>query len=118
MAPPGKGGGTPGGKIADQINKDFGNFLAFQKEFTQAAKTCEGNGWAILAYDALSNSLFVMQVEKHNIATIAGLKPLLVLDVWEHSWVYDYPGDRPKYVENWWNLVNWNDVEKKFQQMD
>ena len=113
MAPVGKGG-LPGGKILNQINKDFGSVDAFKKEFTAAAKTCEGNGWAILAYDHMSEQLFVMQVEKHNLATIVALKPLLVLDLWEHGWTMDYPADRPKYIENWWQLVNWDDVESRF----
>jgi len=116
MAPVGKGG-SASGKILDQIKKDFGSIDAFKKEFASAAKTCEGNGWAILSFDPWSQQLFIMQVEKHNIATITGLKPLLVLDLWEHSWTFDYPGDRPKYIENWWNVVNWDDVEKRFAKV-
>ncbi len=114
MAPSGKGGGTPGGEIADVINKNFGSFTAFQKEFSTAAKTVEGIGWAILMLDPMTNALHVVQIEKHNTAAISGLKPLLVLDVWEHAYYLQYKNDRATYVDKWWNVVNWDDVEKRF----
>jgi Fe-Mn family superoxide dismutase len=107
-------GGIPGGKIADQINKDFTSFSAFTKEFSSAAKTTEGNGWAVLAFHPQTEQLFVSQLEKHNVSNIAGLRPLLVLDVWEHAYYLDYKNDRAKYVDSWWNLVNWDDIEKRF----
>ena len=108
------GGGNPGGKIADQIVTDFGSVDSFKKEFTTAAKTVEGGGWAVLCYDPMSKQLFIIQLEKHNIGTIIGLKPLLILDVWEHSYYLDYKNDRAKFVDNWWNVANWNEVEKRF----
>lgn len=110
-------GGTPEGKIADQINRDFGSFTSFQKEFGSAAKTTEGNGWAVLAFHPQTEQLFVSQLEKHNVANIAGLRPLLVLDVWEHSYYLQYLNDRAKYVDSWWNVVNWDDVEKTFSKL-
>ena len=113
MAPNGKGSSTPGGKIADKIKTDFGGFDAFKKEFGQAAKTVEGIGWAVLAHESTSNQLLVVQLEKHNLAAITGLKPLLVLDAWEHAYYLQYLNDRAKYVDNWWNIVNWDDVEKR-----
>jgi Fe-Mn family superoxide dismutase len=64
MAPSGKGGGTPGGSLADQINRDFGSFEAFKKQFSDAAKNVEAVGWAILTYDAESDTLLIYQVEK------------------------------------------------------
>ncbi|HLC39850.1 MAG TPA: superoxide dismutase [archaeon] len=110
-------GGTPGGKIADQINKDFSSFTAFAKEFSSVAKTVEGNGWAVLAFDVSTQQLFVVQLEKHNVAAIPGLRPVLVLDVWEHAYYLDYKNDRAKYVDTWWNVVNWDDVEKRFAEV-
>jgi Fe-Mn family superoxide dismutase len=101
---------TPGGRIGDLIDQQFGSFEAFKKEFTQAANTVEGVGWAILAADGGGN-LYVVQVEKHNLMHIAGFKPLLVLDVWEHAYYLDYKNARASYVENWWKVVNWDDVE-------
>ena len=110
-------GGTPGGKTADQIIKDFGSFVSFQKEFSTVAKTTEGNGWAVLAFHPQTEQLFVSQLEKHNVQNIAGLRPLLVLDVWEHSYYLQYLNDRAKYVDAWWNVVNWDDVEKSFSKL-
>lgn len=102
----------PGGRVADLIEKQFGSFNAFQKEFGDAAKTVEGVGWAILAVDEEQN-LYVVQVEKHNLMHVAGLKPILVLDVWEHAYYLQYENRRAEYVDNWWKVVNWDDVEKR-----
>jgi Fe-Mn family superoxide dismutase len=111
MKPP-EENNKPGGKIADLINKVFGSFESFKKEFSNAAKSVEGSGWAILVKDEKDN-LYVFQIEKHNLMHIAGFKPLLVLDVWEHAYYLDYLNDRGKYVDNWWKVVNWDDVEKR-----
>jgi len=110
-------GGMPKVKVAEQINNDFGSFDAFKKEFSSAAKTVEGSGWALLAFDCETKQLFVLQIEKHNVLMVAGLKPLLVLDVFEHAYYLDYKNDRANYVENWWNVVNWDDVEKRFSMV-
>jgi Fe-Mn family superoxide dismutase len=112
MKPP-EENNKPGGKIADLINKVFGSFESFKKEFSNAAKSVEGSGWAVLVKDE-KNNLYVFQIEKHNLMHVAGFKPLLVLDVWEHAYYLDYLNDRGKYVDNWWKVVNWDDVEKRF----
>ncbi len=114
MAPSGKGGGTPGGSLADQINRDFGSFEAFKKQFSDAAKNVEAVGWAILTYDAESDTLLIYQVEKQNFMHPPDLPLILTLDVWEHAYYLQYKNDRASYVDNWWNVVNWNDVEKRF----
>jgi Fe-Mn family superoxide dismutase len=114
MAPPGKGGGTPGGKLADKIKSDFGGFDKFKAQFTDAAKTVEGNGWALLLYDKEIDQLVMTQIEKQNFMHLAGMPILLGLDTWEHAWVFDYGADRPKYIEAWWNVVNWSDVDSRF----
>jgi Fe-Mn family superoxide dismutase len=114
MAPSGKGGGTPGGRLADQINRDFGSFEAFKKQFSDAAKNVEAVGWAILTYDAESDTLLIYQVEKQNFMHPPDLPLLLTLDVWEHAYYLQYKNDRASYVDNWWNVVNWDDVEKRF----
>jgi Fe-Mn family superoxide dismutase len=110
------GGGTPGGKLADQINRDFGGFDSFKLQFSNAAKTVEGSGWGILAYDQLSDQLLTLQAEKHQNLTAQGTVPLLVLDVWEHAYYLDYKNDRGTYVDKWWNVVNWDDVAKRFDK--
>jgi Fe-Mn family superoxide dismutase len=114
MAPSGKGGGTPGGRLADQINIDFGSFEAFKKQFSDAAKNVEAVGWAILTYDAESDTLLIYQVEKQNFMHPPDLPLILTLDVWEHAYYLQYKNDRASYVDNWWNVVNWDDVEKRF----
>jgi len=114
MAPAGKGGGAPGGQLADQINKDFGSFEAFKKQFSDAAKNVEAVGWAILTYDAESDTLLIYQVEKQNFMHPPDLPLILTLDVWEHAYYLQYKNDRASYVENWWNVVNWDDAEKRF----
>ncbi len=106
----------PGGKIADLINEDFISFDSFKKEFGTAAKTVEGSGWAVLGYEPETKQLIVMQIEKHNLSHVANMKILLVLDVWEHSFYLQYLNDKAKYVDSWWNVVNWNDVEKRFSK--
>jgi len=117
MAPRGKGGGgKPGGAIADAINKYFGGFEKFQKLFGDAAKNVEGVGWAILAYDPVTGELRILQVEKHNNVVTTNLIPLLTVDVFEHAYYIDYRNDRAKYVDNWWSLVNWDDVEARYQK--
>ncbi|MEM0349535.1 MAG: superoxide dismutase [Candidatus Caldarchaeum sp.] len=117
MAPPGKGGGTPGGAIADQINKDFGSFENFKKQFSDAAKNVEAVGWAILTYDAESETLLIYQVEKQNFMHPPDLPLLLTLDVWEHAYYLQYKNDRAAYVDKWWEVVNWDDVEKRFSKV-
>jgi Fe-Mn family superoxide dismutase len=95
MGPTGKAGGKPGGRIGDAIEKEFGSFERFKKEFTMAANSVEGSGWAVLAFCGHTD------------------RPLIGLDVWEHAYYLDYKNDRAKFVENWWNLVNWDAVEKR-----
>lgn len=97
--------------IGDEITKEFSSFERFRKEFTDCAINCEGSGWATLAYDRQTNHLVIMQIEKHNINIIPGLDLLLVLDVWEHAYYLDYKNERPKYVEAFWQNVNWQEVE-------
>ncbi len=116
MAPPGKGGGKPGGKTADLINKFFGSFDKFKEEFSQAAKNVEGVGWAILIYEPLEEQLLILQIEKHNLMHAADAQVLLALDVWEHAYYLQYKNDRGSYVDNWWNVVNWDDVEKRLEK--
>ncbi|QQG49252.1 MAG: superoxide dismutase [archaeon] len=113
LAPAGKGGGSAGGKLADWINRDFGGFDKFKTQFTDAAKTVEGSGWALLLHDPLTDSLVLTQIEKQNIMNLSGATILLGCDMWEHSYLYDVGPDRPKYIDNWWNVVNWVDVDAR-----
>ncbi len=115
MAPAGKGGGKPGGAIADVIDMEFGSFDRFKAEFTKAAVSVEGSGWAALAIQPCIQRAVIMQVEKHNVNVYPTSQILMVLDVWEHAYYLDYKNDRAKFVEAFWNLVNWDYVNKIFQ---
>jgi superoxide dismutase, Fe-Mn family len=113
LAPTGKGGGgQPGGAIADVINKEFGSYDAFKKMFSAAAATTEGSGWAALAMHPCIGRPIIVQIEKHNINVIPNFQILMALDVWEHAYYVDYKNDRAKFVEAFWNIVNWDKVNK------
>ena len=113
MGPAEKCGGEPTGTIADYIKKDFGSFERFKKEFTQAAVGVEGSGWAALTLCRRTNRIFIMQIEKHNVNVIPGFRIMMVLDVWEHAYYLDYQNRRPEFVDAFWNLVNWDEVNRR-----
>jgi len=109
MAPFSSGKNKLAGEVLEAIEKEFGSFERFKTEFSETAKTVEGSGWAVLTKD-----MSIMQIEKHNVNIISEQKILLCLDVWEHAYYLDYKNDRAKFIENWWNIVNWEEVEKRF----
>lgn len=116
LAPVGKGGGgEPKGELAKEINAEFGSFARFRKEFTQAASSAEGSGWAVLTYCMKTNRLLIMQLEKHNVNVIPGFRILMALDVWEHAYYLDYRNDRAKFIESFWSIVNWDEVNKRLE---
>lgn len=112
------GGGAPSGQLAREIDKYFGSFTSFKKQFSEAAKTVEGVGWALLVWSPRSRHLEILQTEKHQVMTQWDTIPLLVLDVWEHAYYLQYKNERGKYVENWWNVVNWRNVSERFQKAE
>jgi Fe-Mn family superoxide dismutase len=103
----------PSKDFHDVLNKNFGSFDSFREEFKKMAESVEGSGWAILA-KVDKDVLMIEQIEKHNLNHIVSLKPLLVLDVWEHAYYLDYENKRGEYIDNWWQVVNWLDVETRF----
>ncbi len=107
-------GGEPSGALRSQIEKDLGSYEAFKKQFSAAAGAVEGSGWAMLVWEPNAGQLEVLTAEKHQNLTQWGVRPLLVLDVWEHAYYLRYQNRRPAYVEAWWNVVNWNDVASRF----
>jgi len=111
-----QGGGKPSGRLLKQINQDFGSFDAFKKHFSEAAKAVEGVGWAILVWAPRSHRLEILQSERHQLMTQWDTIPLLVLDVWEHAYYLQYQNNRGEYVDNWWNIVNWREVEKRYNE--
>lgn len=109
-----QGGGKAVGPIAAQINQNFGSFDKFKAHFTHAAKEVEGGGWAILVWSPRSHRLEILQAEKHQNLSQWDVVPLLVLDVWEHAYYLKYNNERDRYIDAWWNVVNWNDVNERF----
>ena len=116
LAPAGKGGGgKPSGALGDALEKEFGSFERFKKEFTSAATSVEGSGWAALSWDRHTSRPIIMQVEKHNMNVYPTFRILMVLDVFEHAYYLDYKNDRAKFVETFWNIVNWEEVNKRLK---
>ena len=113
MGPASENGGEPTGKIAEYIDESYGSFERFKKEFSQTAITTEGSGWASLVLCKHADQLYVLQYEKHNVNLVPRWPPLLVLDVWEHAYYLDYKNVRPEFVEAFWNIVNWDEVNKR-----
>ncbi|HET8655917.1 MAG TPA: superoxide dismutase [Longimicrobiaceae bacterium] len=109
------GGGEPTGALADAIKQKFGSFDAFKQKFSDAAKTRFGSGWAWLVADR-SGGLEVVSTPNQDSPHMEGKTPLLGLDVWEHAYYLKYQNLRPDYVAAWWNLVNWDEVSKRYQQ--
>jgi Fe-Mn family superoxide dismutase len=107
------GGGTPGGSLADLLDASFGGYNAFKSQLSLAAKKVEGSGWGLLVYEPISNSLLILQIQNHQNLAIHGSVPLLTVDVWEHAYYLQYKNDRGSYVDQWWNKVNWDDVEAR-----
>ena len=111
----GGGGGVPKGELGQAIDDGFGKFERFKKEFTQAASGVEGSGWAVLTYCMNTGRLLIMQLEKHNVNVIPGYRILMALDVWEHAYYLDYKNERPKFIEAFWNIVNWVEVNQRLE---
>ncbi|MFM9281518.1 superoxide dismutase [Paenibacillus jiagnxiensis] len=109
-----RGGGMPGGTIAGQIQRDFGSFDAFKRHFSEAADKVEGSGWAILVWAPRAGHLEILQAEKHQNLSQWDVIPLLPLDVWEHAYYLKHQNERRKYIDDWWNVVNWPAVDRRF----
>ncbi|HFR4115399.1 TPA: superoxide dismutase [Fe] [Yersinia enterocolitica] len=105
------GGGEPTGKVADAINQSFGSFAEFKAQFTDAAVKNFGAGWTWLVKKA-DGTLAIVSTSNAATPLTTPDKPLLTVDVWEHAYYIDYRNARPKYLENFWALVNWSFVEK------
>ncbi|MGI6786155.1 MAG: superoxide dismutase [Gleimia sp.] len=109
-----EGQGRPEGELAAAIDEYFGSFEKFQAQFTAVATGIQGSGWAILAYDTISGRLVTFQLFDQQGNVPVGVVPLLMLDMWEHAFYLDYKNVKGDYVKAWWNVVNWEDVAKRF----
>jgi superoxide dismutase, Fe-Mn family len=115
MAP--NGGGTPSGDLADALNSTFGSFDTFKDEFSKAAATRFGSGWAWLIKTSSGLKVTSTPNQDNPLMDIADVKgtPILGLDVWEHAYYLNYQNRRPDYIAAFWNVINWEEVTKRFK---
>jgi superoxide dismutase, Fe-Mn family len=111
-----EGGDKPVGALAEQIEADFGSFDKFRAHFQANAVGVQGSGWSILAWDTLAQKLYIIQLYDHQGNAPVCLVPLLMLDLWEHAYYLDYQANRPEFITQWWNIVNWADVQGRFDR--
>jgi len=110
MAP--SASGVPGGRLGDIIRSQFGSVEAFQEQFTSAGLGRFGSGWVWLV--AEEGKLAIVDTPNQDSPIMEGLQPILGLDVWEHAYYLKYKNVRADYIKAWWNVVNWNEVEKRY----
>lgn len=108
------GGGAPTGKIQELINKEWGSFDAFKEAFTKSAITNFGAGWTWLAQDK-NGKLQIVNTSNAQTPITNGLNPLLTVDIWEHAYYIDYRNERPKFINAFWSLVNWDFANKNLK---
>jgi len=109
------GGGNPDGAVAKAIQETFGGFADFQTKFNDAGTKQFGSGWAWLARDK-SGKLVVLSTPNQDNPLSQGLYPVMGNDVWEHAYYLKYNNRRPDYLKAWWNVVNWKEVNKRFEE--
>jgi Fe-Mn family superoxide dismutase len=110
QSPKSGGGGEPTGKIASALGAGFGNFTNFKDAFGKAAAGVFGSGWAWLVQE--KGKLAIVTTPNQDSPIMKGQKPIFGLDVWEHAYYLKYQNKRPDYIEAWWNVVNWEAIEK------
>lgn len=108
-------GGEPTGKVAEAINKSFGSFAEFKEKFSASAVGNFGSGWTWLVKKA-DGGVEIVNTSNAGCPLKDGQHPILTIDVWEHAYYVDYRNARPKYVESFWNLVNWKFVEENYNK--
>ncbi|MGB7297490.1 MAG: superoxide dismutase [Candidatus Aminicenantales bacterium] len=108
------GGGEPKGDLARAISEAFGGFSSFKEKFSNAAATRFGSGWAWLGFKG--GKLSVLSMPNQDAPLMEGLTPILGLDVWEHAYYLKYQNRRAEYISNWWNVVNWEEVARRFDE--
>ena len=112
MAP--NAGGNPTGAIAEAIDRDFGSFEGFKKQFTAVANGLQGSGWAVAGYDHVAGRLIIQQLTDQQGNVSVDFTTVLMLDMWEHAFYLQYKNVKADYVEAWWNVVNWDDVNERY----
>lgn len=107
-------GGEPKGKLREDIAKTFGSFENFKKEFKSAALGRFGSGWAWLIKDK-DGKLKIVSTANQDSPIMMGISPVMGIDVWEHAYYLKYQNKRGEYIDNWWNVINWDEVEKRYR---
>ncbi len=113
---PNAGGRPEGNELAAAIDEYFGSFEAFQKHFSANANAIQGSGWSMLVWDVLGQRMNIMQLFDQQGNLPSGQISLLQLDMWEHAFYLQYKNVKGDYVDAWWNVVNWADVEARFER--
>lgn len=109
-----EGGDKPTGELAQAIDDAFGSWDKFQAQFTAVATTIQGNGWAALSWDPIGKTLITQQLRDHHNNLILPTVPILLVDVWEHAFYLDYKNVKADYVKALWNIYNWGEISKRF----
>lgn len=109
------GGDKPTGELAAAIDEFFGGFDAFRAHFQANALGVQGSGWSVLTWDALAQRPYIIQHFDHQGNVPICMTPLLMLDMWEHTYYLQYRNDKATFVRQWWNVVNWADVQRRFE---
>ncbi len=109
------GGGEPTGELAQAINSTFGSFENFKTQFNDAGAKRFGSGWAWLVMDRNGN-LSITSTANQDSPLMDGMKPIMGNDVWEHAYYLKYQNRRPEYLAAWWNVVNWDEIAKRYAQ--
>lgn len=108
------GGGEPDGAFAMALTDTFGGFEQFQKQMIEAATTVQGSGWALASWEPMAQRMIVQQVHDHQGNHGQGTIPLLAIDAWEHAYYLQYENNKADFFEAIWNVVNWGNVETRF----
>ena len=111
-----EGGGEPEGELAEAIKDQLGSFEGFKAQFAANATSIQGYGWSVLAWDSIGQKLSIFQLFDQQGNVPLGLTPVLMLDMWEHAFYLDYLNVKADYVKAFWNIVNWADVQARFDR--
>jgi len=110
------GGDKPTGELAQAIDDHFGGFDSFRAHFEANALGVQGSGWSVLTWDVVAQRPYIIQHFDHQGNVPICMVPLLMLDMWEHAYYLQYRNDKAGFVKGWWNIVNWADVQDRFER--
>jgi Fe-Mn family superoxide dismutase len=107
--------GAPSGSLAEAIDRDFGSFEAFKEKFNEAGVKQFGSGWVFLI--AAGGKLEIKSMPNQDTPLMQGVEPIMGNDVWEHAYYVSYRNRRPEYLKQWWNVVNWDEVQRRYESI-